>query len=133
MRGDAPAHLLEGLSRVLEEFSKIRAVQPYLKDALLTHIKLFMSPVVRSTLDECLTSGLSQRVPEDRIGKAVVPVDAQRLLSPGIAAVYGSCSEHDIQDVYSCLASRSHAGEWRLRLEDLRALYESDFKFEGKV
>lgn len=132
-RGDAPDHLLEGLSRVLEEFSKIHAVQPYLKEALLTHIKLYMSPVVRMSLDQCLASRLAEKVPEYCIGKAVVPVDAQRLLSPGVAAMYGSCSEQDIQDVYSCLASRSHAGEWRLRLEDLRGLYERDFRFAGKV
>ena len=133
IRGFAPDHLLEGLSRVLEEFSKIRAVQPYLKDALMTHIKLFMSPIVRMSLDQCLMSGQAVRVPDERTEKAVVPIDAQRKLSPGVAAMYGSCSEQDIQDVYSCLASRSHAGEWRLRLEDLRGLYERDFQFAGKV
>ena len=131
--GDASAHLMEGLSRVLEEFAKIRAVQPYLKDALLTHVKLFMSPIARTSLDQCLSKKLAAMVPEDRIGQAVVPIDAQGQLSPGIAALYGSLSEDDIQDVYACLSSRSHASEWRLRLEDLQGLYERQYKFRGKI
>jgi len=130
-----PDHLLEGLSRLLEEFSKVHAVVPYLQDALLTHIKLFMAPVARSSIDQCLSKRLHARVPPDCVGTVAVPSSATHVLSPGIAAVFGACGEDDIQHVFSSLASasKSESGEWRLRLEELKGTYEREFRYTGKV
>ncbi len=130
-----PEHLLEGLSRLLEEFAKVHAVVPYLQDALLTHIKLFMAPVARSSIDQCLSKRLHARVPPDCVGSVAVPSSATHVLSPGIAAVFGACGEDDIQHVFSSLASasKSESGEWRLRLEELKGTYEREFRYTGKV
>ena len=126
-------NLLEGLSRTLEEFSRVRAVEPYLKDALLTHVKLFMAPVSHASLEQCLSNGLYTRVPSDRIGSVLLHESAAYLLSPGIAAVFGACSEDAIQDVFASLASKNDGSQWRLRLDELKGIYEREVKYTGKV
>lgn len=130
-----PVHVLECFCRVLEEFSRIRAVQPYCKDVILTHIKLFMAPLTVHGIKQSLPQTLCDAVTSNPsyqaiIGTVVVPMESQQLIAPGICALYGTCSETDIQDIFTSLGRQS---SWHAALNDLKMVYESQIRYVGKV
>lgn len=129
-QASTPVDVIESFCRVLEEFSNIRAVQPYCKDVILTHVKLFMSPVTQRGLEDSLPQPLhDMSIPSlSRLG--TVSSDTNELLAPGICALYGVCSADDIQDVYASLGRQV---TWQSALNDLKLIYESQFRYIGKV
>ena len=54
-------------------------------------------------------------------------------LRQGAYAVYGTCGTVGVQYVYASLGSRGSGGLWRSGLAALKADYEKNFKYTGKV
>ena len=124
-------HVIECFCRILEEFAKIRAVQPYCKDVILTHVKLFMSPITENALEDSLPLSLCDMVTSQKSsGYVVISTDVQELIAPGICALYGIFSANDIQDVYASLGRQA---SWQSALNNLKMVYESQFRYIGKV
>lgn len=124
-------HVIECFCRILEEFAKIRAVQPYCKDVILTHVKLFMSPITENALEDSLPLSLCDMVTSQKFsGYVVISTDVQELIAPGICALYGIFSANDIQDVYASLGRQA---SWQSALNNLKMVYESQFRYIGKV
>lgn len=124
-QASTPVHVIESFCRVLEEFSNIRAVQPYCKDVILTHVKLFMSPVTQRAIEDSLPQPLhATSIP------SLSRMETKELIAPGICALYGACSADDIQDIYASLGRQV---TWQSALNDLKLIYESQFRYIGKV
>lgn len=56
-----------------------------------------------------------------------------KLLEPGACALYGACSPNDLEYLFTKLGGTESTSLWRLALSEIKGIYESQYKYIGKV
>lgn len=65
-------------------------------------------------------------------GRACSPV-VGATLRQGAYALYGACGAPGIQYLYALLGGKGGSGVWRAALAELKADYDKNFRYTGKV
>lgn len=112
----------------------------YCHELLINHIMCMATPLTNVSIDHLRTLDSIEcgNVLEDlrKSLQGTTPLDPESLalLAPGVCALYGSCSPDNAQYIHAALTGSSGgSSQWVSCLNEIKALYEAEYRYIGKV